>query len=192
MSDPTAEQLAAAKSQLQADGTPGVTLPASEEELGARAAAAGMGATETDTQALLAQLLEQQARMVAQIAALEAERKATGGEHPLVGTAQSLAAVLAGYPVPEIEAAAAELVDAAKNALDSGDTTYVSKINARLGRLLRRNAPPPGENYHYKQAVEHVEFHVPDVVEGFVPPARPVTAVGGGAPVKVIAGSVTG
>jgi hypothetical protein len=159
-------------------------------DLAAKQAAAPSGVTSVDPQVLIDAIEQLQAR----VQAMEAEKAAGSGRHPLLTTVEQLEAFVAhGHSDTAGHQLALDLVDAAGNAVDKGgNLTEVEKLSARLSKWLHRNAPQPGENYHYNNAVQIADFHLPDQIEGFVPPARPVTPLGGGRPVPVVQGSVTG
>lgn len=179
-------QQAAADLGAQAFGTPGAA--ASPQDIAA-AAGSGSGTTEADMKALLAGIKAMQDRLDL----LEAKERA---EHApaLVGTAKTAVTMLEGHPDPVARELGADLLEAAKNATESGDTSYVAKIAAKLHRHLVRNPPPPGENYHYRQAVDFAGPHMEDAIDAFQPPAKSAGALpsAGGQPVKVLEGSVTG
>lgn len=195
MTDPTtygqaAQQAAALAAQelgSQAFGTPGQAA-ATPEELAA-AAGPAIGTTEADMAALMAILQATQARLDA----LEAKERA---EHApaLVGTAKTAVAMLEGHGDPVALELGRSLLDAAQNAVESGSTQFVSVISGKLTRHLLRNPPVPGENYHYRQAVDFAGPHMQDAIDGFTPPAPAAGALpsAGGPAVKVLEGSVTG
>lgn len=181
------------------DQDTGSTL-GSEAELGAKIAAeqaqAGIGTTQVDANALLAEIKAMQARL----AQLEAE-KATTTAPALVNTAESLRNLLgehalrtlAGDYAPVL-ALADDAVDAARNAVTSGDVTYVRQIGDRIARWMRSHAPHPGENHYWRQALDFAEHHLPDAADNHKP--SPAPAAGAittdKAPAAVIPGSVTG
>ncbi len=166
----------------------GATPEQVAEELRARQAAAPTGVTEVDPQILLAAIQQMQE----QIAALQAEKTA-GGKAPLLVVSESVAS-LVGHIAADTAGhqLALDLADAAGNAVKSGDGAAVEKLAGKLERWLTRNAPAPGENYHYKTVLDLVRNHLPDHLDELTPPPVPVASLSGGAPAKVITGSVTG
>jgi|SRR5690348_3495877 len=157
-------------------------------ELAAKQAAAPSGVTDVDVNALLQAIQQMQGR----VDALEAEKRAAGGKHPLTATTEALADFMAHvYADTTGHQLALDLKEAAANAVEHGGLDPVGKILPKIQRFLERNAPAPGENYHYRQAVELARFHIPDHVDDFTPPAKALQ-VQGGQPVKVAAGSVVG
>jgi hypothetical protein len=204
MTQPTEEQLAAAREQIaqQQTGIGGQAAAPDPVDLGAQlaagqvAAGVSVGGTDVDVAQLLAGMQALQDRL----SALEAEKRAGTGD-PLGNNAQSLQALLSLHAAhsPGIDHAAAaglaaDLVDAAGNAVQSGDTSAVEKITGKIGAWLKRDGNPgPGDHPFYRQAVDFAEYHVPDAAALVEKPAAPATAVGSNRPpAKVIAGNVTG
>jgi hypothetical protein len=170
-----------------------MTTPQTPDELAAsvlaaqQAAGSGLGETAVDPRVLLAAIQQMQER----VAVLEAE-KAQQHAPALLAAAQSLADQLAGHSHQPLVNATAELVDAAANAVKSGDVTFVKKIAADIAELLHRNHPGPGDNHVHRQALDWAEVHVPDAADRLPPPSRPVLAGTGGPATQVITGHVTG
>ena len=174
---------------------PITTPPESDADLAAKLTAAGAtGITEADVTQLILAMQQQMAGMQAQILRLQAEA-GPAGPHPLLATARMLRHHLADAEHRDSHAPAVQLaddlVDAAGHAATSGDLTHVKGILARLERWARRHPVPPGEAYHARQVADIIGYHLPDQLDSFVP-APKAPAVAGGAPVKVVAGSVTG
>lgn len=198
---PTPEQLAAAADQLraQADVNPGVAPPSEADvaaDLAAKQSAGPAGVTDVDVQALLAGIRALQAR----VDALEDE-KAAGNAAPVVGTAETIRDLLRVHAAhnPKTDhapvlALADDAVDAAGNAVESGDGGELSKIGARLVRAIRKIHPGPGDHHYLNQALGFAEDHLPDAIDALEPRrADPIAAIGSDrAPAKVIPGSVTG
>jgi hypothetical protein len=186
----TADQLAAAGAQVQPP--PLGTGPDSIN-------ASGASATEVDVAALLKQLQAQQAAMADEIARLRGSQ-APAGEHPLVSTAAAARELIAthfdrGYKGDgaAIGRLADDLVDASSNAVSSGDTGPARQVAKKLEVALNRVHPGPGDHHYFKNALALVGYHYPiaaDTVTEAQPTGAP--AVAGGAPAKVVAGSVTG
>ena len=206
MTDFTPEQLAAARQQIAGQNTglgpPSAGVPDADvaAQLAAGQAAAGvdMGGTFVDEDAIRA-LIEQQVRLQV-AAALRAAGAEPPGE-PLVNSAVSLRNLLRvqAAMAPGIDHTAAlgladDLVDAAGNAVESGDVTHVNKIAARLTAWLERlGHPGPGDFHYHRQALDFAKYHIPDAAEKVQPPAPPMAPLTSTrAPAKVLSGSVTG
>lgn len=206
MTDFTPEQLAAARAQIQGQSTglgpPSAGVPDADvaAQLAAGQAAAGvdMGGTFVDEDAIRA-LIEQQVRLQV-AAALRAAGAEPPGE-PLVNTAVALRNLLKTQASmsPGIDHAAAlgladDLVDAANNAVESGDVTHVEKIAARLTTWLERlGHPGPGDFHYHRQALDFAKYHIADAAARVQPPAPPMAPLTSTrAPAKVLEGSVTG
>lgn len=174
----------------------GATLP----DDAAQQVAGSASATEVDVPALLAQMQAQQAAMAEEIARLRAGQ-GPQGDHPLVGVAQQAREQLALHfshddttRNPEnVMRLADDLVDAAGNAVESGDPSAARNVGEKLLRALAKVNPGPGDHHYYAQALGFVRDHFPDAADT-ITEARPSSApaVSGGAPAKVVAGSVTG
>jgi len=164
----------------------GLSAPAaSEEEIAARAqASSGIGVTESDIAAIMARIKDMEAQLAEQA-------RAARPSSSLVGTVATLNHHLGGHGDPRAAEYGKDLTEAAAAAEESGDTSRLAAINARLLKHLKRNPPYPGENYFYRGALDGAENHVPDAIDGFVPPAPPAAAVGSSQPpAKVVEGSV--
>jgi hypothetical protein len=157
---------------------------------------------ETDVRELLLRMQQQQDAMAAEITRLKAGG-AAAGEHPLIGSAVSARDLIATHldhgnlRGPDHGAAlrlADDTVDAARNAVDSGDTSRVRDLAGRAARALRRIAPVPGENHYYRHALDFLESHIPDAADTVgAPVASGAPAVTSSQPpARVVAGSVTG
>jgi hypothetical protein len=180
MTDPTqaaADQIGQMAQTIQGQ-------PVSEQELAQRAqAAAGLGVTGVDIDELAATI----AAMQAQIADLNAAKAAAAG-NPLADTTKTINYFLAGHGDPVAVELGKDLAAAVEEAGQSGDTAAVAQIAARLDRHLAKNAPYPGENYHYRNAVAFTS-DLPEIIYTFKPAPAPA---GSNLPAKVVAGSVIG
>jgi hypothetical protein len=174
----------------------------SDEDLGARVAAGqrdagvGVGATSVDPQ----QLLEQIQQLQAKFARLEADKR--GAALPvLTAAADQVADLMAAHASGRTTREkpdhgeglrlAADLQEAAKNAVDSGDVSAFSQIGERIHRFLKRNHPGPGDHPYYAQAVDRAA-ELGDIADAFEPdPGTPqVTSSRKSTP--VLSGSVVG
>lgn len=191
----TPAQAQAATDPIRNEDPPvGVSLPADTQ-----ARIGGAVPAEVDVNALWQQMQDQMNAMAAQIAQLRAGQ-APEGEHPLIGVAQEARNQLAIHYAhnPQADGVAVlrladDLIDASKNSVASGDVSAARALSEKLGRLLRRSHPGPGEHHYFNQAVSMVANHYQDAADTVTGPApKPAGAVSGGAPAKVIAGSVTG
>ena len=142
---------------------------------------AGLGVTSVDVEQLAATIAAMQARLND----LEAEKAAASGQ-PLADTVKTINHFLGGHGDPVAIELGNDLAAAVDEAQQSGDTSRVEQIAARLDRHLARNAPYAGENYHYRNAAAFTG-DLPDLIAGFHPIATPA-----GPPAKVVAGSVIG
>ena len=193
----TPEQFAAAASQIR-EGTPASpgTLPP-ESVVAAGAAASGLGATEVDVDKLMAFIAGLQQR----VESLEAE-KAAGRGMPLVGAAESLRDLFVthakhnpGQNLADGKRLADDVVDAAGNAVKSGDVSVLRSVTEKMARYLKRVDPGPGDHHYFRQAVHFAEAHLPDAMDRFTPTAPSAAVAAVGSPrgsVPVISGSVTG
>lgn len=164
-------------------------------QLQAEAAAGNTGQTETDVNLVIAQLQATVAGLTQQMASLQADA-VKGGVHPLLATAKMLRHHLADAEHRDSHAPAIQLaddlVDAAGNAVQSGNLEHVTGILKRLDRWSQRNPVPPGESYHARQAHQIIGWHLPDQVDAFVPAPRAAGIASSQPPARVVAGSVTG
>jgi len=188
MTDPN--EFAAAQIAQHAADVQGAT--ASETDLAAAAQAASasaIGVTEADLDGIRRMIADMQTRLEA----AEADRRAAAPP-ALVSTAETLKGYVDVHNDPAAAELAADALEAAKNATESGDTAALAKIQAKLAKHLARNPPYPGENHHYKQALDWATNHLAEAVEAFVPPKKTnAPAVGSDrAPAKVVEGSVVG
>lgn len=170
----------------------------SPDELATQAAEQGASPTEVDAGALLKHIQAMQARLEA----LEQEKRA-GNAPPLVATLEAArdlvtahAAHTPGTDHAEALSLADDLVDAGKNATQSGDLGYVREIGARLHKWLTRHHPGPGENSYYRQALDFTGTHLEDAADAYEDqapkPSGAQEVTSGRPPAKVISGSVTG
>jgi len=192
----TPDQLAAARDDTAAALAPPVAASLPPD---APAKIAGASATEADVAAMLAQMKAMQA----QLDKLQAERAA---EHApvLVSTAQSLrdqlavhASGISGATADHTRALALadDAVDAARNAVDSGDVSALRTVTERLTRALKAVHPGPGDHHYFRQALEFAEHHLPLAMDTFTEnqPASAAPAIGSDRPpARVLQGSVTG
>lgn len=188
----TPDQLAAAGAQI-------VPPPVGTGPADMTAAAAGGSATEVDVAALLAQMQAQQNAMAAEIARLKAGA-GPQGEHRLIADARAARGLLAEHfsrgargNAGDVLRLADDMIDAAGNTVQSGDTGPARQVLARLTAALHAVHPGPGDHHYFTQALSIAEHGLPqaaDTITGPQPSGAP--AVAGGAPVKVLAGSVTG
>lgn len=153
------------------------------------------GTTETDAVALLQQALAQLAIQQQQINQLLAQA-GPKGPHPLLAVAKMLRHHLGDGEHRDAHAPAValadDLIDAAGNAVSSGDLTAVRKIHAGLLKWLDRNPVPPGDSYHHRQAADIIRWHLGDQADSFVPAPKQQGLTSSQAPVRVVTGSVTG
>jgi hypothetical protein len=197
---PTPEQLAQAAQQLRDAPPPGITPPDEQEiaaGLAAQQANGPAGITDVDVKALLAGIQALQAR----VDALESE-KASGAGIPVVGTAEALRDLVATHAVHnpgtdhgDVIRLADDVVDAARNAADSGDSGIVHELAGKLVRALRKVDPGPGDHHYFRQAMGFAEVHLPDAADQLVkkPARQPAAEVGSSQPpATVVQGSVTG
>ena len=196
MTEPwTPDQLAAAGQQVQAPPIPPGPDP---DEVAAKAAAASP--TETDVHALLTQMQAQQAAMAEEIRRLKAGQ-APDGVHPLIGAATSARDLLAVHfdhggkgNGPEVMRLADDLVDAAGNAVDSGDPAAARQVGQKLDRALMRAHPGGGDHHYFTHALDFIRHAVPDAADTITAPKQtnaPALSSSSGS-VPVIQGSVTG
>jgi hypothetical protein len=188
------EDLAAVKDQVQ---PPPVGTGPTPEQIAA-AAASGASPTEVDVTALLATMQAQMAAMAAQIASLKSTQVG-GGAHELVVNAAQARDLIAKHfefhpKGAELTRLADDVVDAAGNAVESGDTAAVRQVAGKLERKLNSYHPGPGDHHYFTQALAMVGVHIPgsaDLITDAQPSAAP--AIGSDKPpAKVLAGSVTG
>jgi len=151
--------------------------PVSEAEIAQRAqASAGLGVTEADIGAIMA-------RIKAMETSLAEAQRAARPSSSLVGTVDTLQHHLTGHGDPKAVELGNDVAEAARAAEETGDTSHLARTAEKLARHLARNAPYPGENYHYGHALDGARNHVPDAIDAFVPPAVPG---------RVVEGSVVG
>ena len=205
MSEPTgpvagADNLAAAAEQLRAAAAPAVAPPPEDEValgLAARQAAAPAGVTSVDVEALAATILHLQERL----SALEEERQA-GAAVPVQATAETLRDLIkvnaAHHPAADhadLVRLADDAVEAAKDAVQSGDGSLLAQIAGKIERALDRVHPGPGDHHYHAQATAFARVHLPDAAAQLVPrPQQPAAGVLGssGAARPAIQGSVIG
>jgi hypothetical protein len=165
----------------------------------AQIVAGGGTATEADVTAMLAAMAAMQSRLDA----LEAERAAKNAP-VLVSTAESLRNLLAihasgvsGATADHTRALALadDAVDAAGNAVKSGDVSALRQITDKLSRALRAAHPGPGDHDYFRQALAFAEYHLPLAMDTFTDdqPASAAPAISSDKPpARVLQGSVTG
>ena len=122
---------------------------------------AGLGVTGVDVGALAKQIAAMQAR----IDQADADRARAAG-NPLANTVATVNHFLTGHGNPVAAELGNDLAAAVDEAGDSGDTSAMGRIAERLDRHLAKNAPSPGENYAYRNAVAFVS-DLPDLIAGF-------------------------
>jgi hypothetical protein len=192
----TPEQYATVKDQVTAPPV-GVGLPGGVEN---QVAGGGAMPTEVDVPALLARLQAQQDAMAAEIARLKSGQPA-GGVHPLIGTATAARDLIAQHfdrggvgDRAGVLALADDLVDAAGNGVQSGDTAATRQIGQRLERALAKVNPGPGDHHYFTNAWQMVTSHLLDAADTVTGPAQPSAGAVGSSqpPARVISGSVTG
>jgi hypothetical protein len=197
LSDPyTPEQLGTVKDQVTA---PPVGTGPDPSEMAAKIPAGTP--TAVDVPALLAQMQAQQEAMAAEIARLKAGQ-APEGEHPLIGTALQTRDLIATHVDmgggknrgPVILRLADDVIDAARNAVSSGDTGPVRQLAQRLERALNQVHPGPGDHHYFTLALQGAGVHMQDAADAVTGPApSSAGAVGSSQPAaRVISGSVTG
>jgi hypothetical protein len=193
-----AEQLKAATADMAAAPAP-ATTPPDEASVAAQLAehGDGGGVTSVNVDRLLAAISSLQSR----VDAMEDE-KASQNLPPVVAQAEAARDLLKTHANhnpqtdhSEVLALADDAVDAAGNAVDSGDGTELGKIAARLARAIKRIHPGPGDHHYLNQAQGIVTDHLPESADQLEPrpsraPAAQVTS--DRPPAKVISGSVTG
>ena len=191
MSEYTPDQLAAAQAAAQAAPAP---VPTGPDPVAAQAA--GGSAYEADIEALKAVLAAQQARLDA----LENERRAQNMP-PLVSTVQALRDLLdahanmSGLTVPDVLVRLADdAVAAAKDAVSSGDVSFLRDIAGKIAAGLKRIHPGGGDHPFYRQAVDFANDHIPEACDQVtIPVVSQAPALGSSqAPAVVVAGSRVG
>lgn len=191
----TPDQLKAAGDQVQPPPL-GTTLPDDANEQVASSASA----TEVDVPALLARMQAQQDAMAAEIARLKAGQ-APQGDHPLVGVATQARDQLREHFANDDTATdssgvmrlADDVVDAAGNAVESGNVGPVRQLGEKMTRALAKIHPGPGDHHYFAQALGFYRDHLPDAADTVTEPSpSPAPAIGGGQSVPVVQGSVTG
>ena len=184
MTDPN--EYVAGQIRQQAQDVKGTT--ASPEELAQAAqATSGLGVTEADLEAIMAQLAQFKARLDAQE---QAQRKATPD------TLRSSVAALVTQLANHGDQAAIELgkdaVEAAETAAGGGAIAPLANIAEKLAKHLIRHPAGPGDQFHYRQVLDTAQTHIPDVIDAFQPPSDAQAIGSDRAPAKVLQGSVVG
>lgn len=203
MTQPTEEQLAAARALIesQSTGLGPAEGGADPGELGAKLAAGQaaanvhVGGTEVDAEELLAAIQALQER----VASLESEKRAQTAD-PLVNSVESLRALLSlhaamspGIDHSAVGGLAEDLADAAGNAVKSGDVGHVEKIVGKIEAWLHRGGNPgPGDYPYFRQALDFAQYHVPEAAANVTPPTEAVAIGTSRPPAKVLQGNVTG
>lgn len=187
----TPEQLAAARDDAAANLAPPVA--ASLPPTATAVVASGATATEADVAAMLAQMK----RMQDQLDALQAERAARNAP-ALVSTAEALrdqlrvhASGISGATGDHTRALslADDAVDAANNAISSGDVGPLRTLTDRLVRALEAVHPGPGDHHYFAQALGMAKVHLHNAMDDFTADQKPAAPAPSG---KVLEGSVTG
>lgn len=182
----TPDQLKEAGAQVQAP--PIGTGPGSIDTSGATA-------TEVDVNALMARMAAMERQLQAALAA-----NAPSGEHRLIADSKAARGLIAEHfdrggrgNAGDVLRLADDVVDAAGNSVQSGDTGPARQVIAKLARALHAVHPGPGDNHYFTQALSIVEHGLPEAADTVTAPQPSnAPAVSGGAPAKVLAGSVTG
>ena len=205
MSEPLTPEQQAARDQIAAQQA-GQPLAADPAELAAQLAAGQAAADQPvgaapdgpDPAQLLAMIQELQSKYTK----LEAERR-TAGTAPLIATAESFRNAVADHVSgkttgaqdadkhAEIQGLADDLLDAAHNAVTSGDGGPVLRLAQRIERALARIHPGPGDHHYFRQA-ESFAADIPEAAEDLAPPTSFAAVGSDRAPAKVVQGSVTG
>lgn len=192
MSDFTPGQYQAAAETVEA---PPIGTPAIDPQQVTDAAP-----TEVDIAALLRRMQAQQDALSAEVARMRAAQGATSGEPRLIADSRAARGLIAehfdrGYrgDGPAVLRLADDMVDAAGNAVQSGDTGPARDVMGKLARALHGVHPGAGDHHYFTQALSIVEHSLPAAADEITgPQPGSAKAVSGGAPVKVLAGSVTG
>ena len=145
-------------------------------------AAAGLGVTEADLDAIREQLARFKAQLDAQAAA---QRAATPDD--VSSSVAALQVQADNHGDPAVIALAADAAKAAESAVESGDFGPLSVIVSRITRQLNRNPAGPGDQFHFSQLRDTAAVHLPDVIDAASPQSADVVPAG-----KVVAGSVVG
>lgn len=197
--DFTPEQAAAATDpQRQEAPAFGASVPA---PLLAGAARAAAGPAQVDVAALEERLNMQIEALAREVTRLR-QGGAAGGVHPLQGTAKAIRDMLAthflhrpGDDGSAVLRLADDTVDAAANAVESGDTSTVRDLAGRLERAINRAHPGPGDHHWIRQALDFTRNHLLEAADTVTGPSGggAAAAIGSSAPpAQVVAGSVTG
>jgi hypothetical protein len=195
---PTPEQLAAAADQLRSAPAPSMAPPEEGDVaagLAAKQAAAPAGVTSVDVDQLFAAMKAMQG----QIDQLLAEKQAAAAI-PVVGVATDLrdlvtahAAHTPGKDHGDVLRLADDIVDAARNAAQSGDGGILHDLAGKMARALKKVHPGPHGDLHYiAQAADFAAEHLPEAALKLVPLTRAPAVTSDRAPVSVVQGSVTG
>jgi len=204
MSELTTDQLEAARVALAAEQAANAGPPAESQtdaELGGALAAAGAQAADVDVNALLAELLSAQQALQAQVNALQAE-KAQAKAEPVKTTAAALKAAILEHASGKttgngaidhsaLISLADDAVEAAGNAVESGDAGPLAAITARIVRALAKHHPGPGDHHWFRQAQSQAA-DLQDQAEAIVPQRAAAAVTSDRAPAKVVEGSVVG
>jgi hypothetical protein len=184
----TPEQLAAVQAAVQ---PPPVGTGPSPADMAAKLS--GAMPFEVDVEAMI------KAAVAAEVKRIMAQSSAGEGEHPVIGATIAAQGLIGQHfefhrRRDELTRLADDNVDAARNAVESGDAGPLRQVNARLERALLRWHPGPGDNHYFTQALAHVQVHIPDAADTITEPTpSSAPAVGSSqAPAKVLQGSVTG
>ncbi len=197
----TPEQAEEATDPQRQEGPPiGASIP--PPLLGTRIrAAAGPAAVDVDE--IIARLNDQVQNLMADMARLK-QGQAPAGAHPLEATAKAIRDMLATHfdgtgaaAGPDVLRLADDVTDAARNAVESGDTGTVRQLGQRLERALNRAHPGPGDHHWFRQALDFTRNHLQEAADTVdenppAPSGAPAIGSGGRPPAKVIEGSVTG
>lgn len=176
--------------------TPISVSPPAETEVAKAAVAGGLGATEVDVAALLAGIQALQER----VQALEKE-KASGAALPVIATAETLRDLIKthvahnpGSDHAALLGLADDAVDAAGNAVTSGDGAILTGLAGKIEKALNRIHPGPGDHHYFRQALDFAAVHLPDAAGNLVkqPAVLAPSLTSDRPPAKVIEGNITG
>ena len=184
----TPEQLAAVQEQIQ----PPPATAADPADMAAKLS--GSTPFEVDVEAMI------KAAVAAEVKRIMAQQQPSDGEHALIGNSVQARDLIAHHyefspRKDELVRLADDLVDASKNAVDSGDTGPARSVAAKLERRLNAFNPGPGDHHYFRQALGLVSLHIPDAADT-ITEAKPnynAPAVSSSQPpARVLQGSVTG
>jgi len=184
----TPEQLEAAKASVQPP-----PVGAGPDPAGLDAKLEGATPFEVDTQAMIREMV------AAEVKRIMAQRQPADGEHNLISASAAARDLIAHHfefhpKKDELVRLADDLVDAARNSVDSGDAGPARQVAAKLERRLNFFHPGPGDHHYFRQALGLVSVHVPDAADtiGDAQPTAAPAVASGKPPARVLEGSVVG